>query len=167
MAYAFRYIVHVYFGKKRDDYPKTPHDPGIGLWGPPAVLVALVVAIGLFPAVVAGPLVEQVSRAVIGGDTPYYSLSLWHGVTPALFMSIAAIGLGLVILSAHRQIAAFWHGLTLPDAKVLFDRVVVGATRAAVAFTARLQNGSLERYIAMFIGAAVVCLLYTSPSPRD
>ena len=28
---------------------------------------ALVVAIGLFPAVVAGPLVEQVSRAVIGG----------------------------------------------------------------------------------------------------
>ncbi|MFN7129503.1 MAG: proton-conducting transporter membrane subunit, partial [Brevundimonas sp.] len=156
VAYSFRYIVHVYFGKRRTDYPKPPHDPGIGLWGPPTVLVGLVVAIGLFPAVVAGPLVEAVSRAVIGGETPYYSLSLWHGLTPALFMSIAAIGLGLVILSAHRPIAAVWRSLSMPDAKVLFDRGLVAATRAAAAFTDRTQNGSLERYIAMFIGAALV-----------
>ena len=156
VAYSFRYIVHVYFGKRRTDYPKPPHDPGIGLWGPPAVLVGLVVAIGLFPAVVAGPLVEAVSRAVIGGETPYYSLSLWHGLTPALFMSIAAIGLGLVILSAHRPIAAVWRSLSTPDAKVLFDRGLGAATRAAAAFTDRTQNGSLERYIAMFIGAALV-----------
>ncbi|MDP3405992.1 MAG: monovalent cation/H+ antiporter subunit A [Brevundimonas sp.] len=156
VAYSFRYIVHVYFGKRRTDYPKTPHDPGIGLWGPPAVLVALVVALGLFPAVVAGPLVEQVSRAVIGGDTPYYSLSLWHGVTPALFMSMAAIALGLVILSFHRRIAAVWHGLPLPDAKSLFDRAVAGFERISVAFTSATQNGSLERYIAFFVGTAVV-----------
>jgi multicomponent K+:H+ antiporter subunit A len=156
VAYSFRYIVHVFFGRRRTDYPRAPHDPGIGLWGPPAVLVALAVAIGLFPAVVAGPLVEQVARAVIGGATPYYSLSLWHGVTPALFMSLAAIGLGLAILAAHRRIAGVWHGLALPDAKTLFDGTVGIATRAAVACTDRIQNGSLERYIAMFIGTAVV-----------
>ncbi len=155
VAYSFRYIVHVFFGKRRTDYPRTPHDPGIGLWGPPAVLVALVVAIGLFPAVVAGPLVEQVARSVIGGETPYYSLSLWHGLTPALFMSLAAIGLGLAVLAAHHRIAGFWHGLALPDAKALFDKAVGAAARAAVAFTDRVQNGSLERYIAMFIGTAV------------
>jgi multicomponent K+:H+ antiporter subunit A len=156
VAYSFRYILHVFFGARRTDYPRAPHDPGIGLWGPPAVLVALAVAIGLFPAVVAGPLVEQAARAVIGGATPYYSLSLWHGVTPALFMSLAAIGLGLAILTAHRRIAGVWHGLALPDAKTLFDGAVGIATRAAVACTDRIQNGSLERYIAMFIGTAVV-----------
>jgi multicomponent K+:H+ antiporter subunit A len=156
VAYSFRYIVHVYFGKRRTDYPRAPHDPGIGLWGPPAVLVALVVAIGLFPAVVAGPLVEQVSRVVIGGETPYYSLSLWHGVTPALFMSMAAIAIGLVVLSLHRPIAKVWPGLPLPDAKALFDRAVAGTAGAALAFTARVQNGSLERYIAFFIGTAVL-----------
>ncbi|WP_396594490.1 monovalent cation/H+ antiporter subunit A [Brevundimonas sp. R86498] len=156
VAYSFRYIVHVYFGKRRTGYPKTPHDPGIGLWGPPAVLVALVVAIGLFPALVAGPLVEQVARAVIGGETPYYSLSLWHGVTPALFMSLAAIGIGLVILIFHRQISAVWSRLPLPDAKSLFDGAVAGLGGVSVAFTLRVQNGSLERYIAFFVGTAVV-----------
>jgi len=156
VAYSFRYVVQVYFGPRRDDYPKSPHDPGPGLWGPPAVLVALVVAIGLFPATVAGPLVEQVSRAVIGGSTPYYSLSLWHGVTPALFMSIAAIGIGLVLLRSHRQISAFWNGLRLPDAKRQFDTVVGAGLRLAISVTDRIQNGSLERYIAFFIATAVV-----------
>jgi multicomponent K+:H+ antiporter subunit A len=156
VAYAFRYIVHVYFGKRRDDYPKAPHDPPVGLWGPAAVLVALVVAIGLFPAVIAGPVVEQVSRTVIGGDTPYFSLSLWHGITPALFMSVTAIGLGVALLSAYRPVAAVWHGLRLPDAKTMFDRSVDRAAVAAVTFTRIIQNGSLERYIAMFIGTAVV-----------
>ncbi|WP_262422822.1 proton-conducting transporter transmembrane domain-containing protein [Brevundimonas denitrificans] len=57
VAYSLRYVIHVYFGPKRDDYPKKPHDPGIGLWGPPAVLTALVVLIGLMPALFAGPIV--------------------------------------------------------------------------------------------------------------
>jgi multicomponent K+:H+ antiporter subunit A len=49
VAYSFRYIVHVFFGARRDDYPHTPHDPPAGMWLPPALLVVLVVAIGLFP----------------------------------------------------------------------------------------------------------------------
>jgi multicomponent K+:H+ antiporter subunit A len=67
VAYSFRYIVHVFFGPTRNDYPHHPHDPPAGLWLPPALLVVLVVLIGLFPAVVAGPLVATVATAVIGG----------------------------------------------------------------------------------------------------
>ncbi|MDP3366856.1 MAG: proton-conducting transporter membrane subunit, partial [Pseudomonas sp.] len=120
VAYSLRYIVHVYFGPRRDDYPKKPHDPGIGLWGPPAVLTALVVAIGLAPALVAGPLVNAVAGAVTNGAAEPVHLALWHGVTPALFMSLAAIGLGALLLMNHRRLDRLWRGAGLPDAKRMF-----------------------------------------------
>ena len=46
-AYSFRLIAHVFLGPVRDDYPSKPHDPGPGMWLPPALLVVLVVVIGL------------------------------------------------------------------------------------------------------------------------
>jgi len=156
VAYSLRYVVHVYFGPRRDDYPKKPHDPGIGLWGPPAVLVALVVAIGLAPALVAGPLVERVAGAVTNGAAPYVHLKLWHGVTPALFMSLAAIVLGILLLMNHRRLDRRWHAAGLPDAKRLFDRAVAAAATASRRGVDTIQNGSLQRAMAALIGTAVV-----------
>jgi multicomponent K+:H+ antiporter subunit A len=155
VAYSLRYIVHVYFGPRRDDYPKKPHDPGIGLWGPPAVLTALVVAIGLAPALVAGPLVNAVAGAVTNGAAEPVHLALWHGVTPALFMSMAAIGLGVVLLMNHRRLDRLWQAAGLPDAKRMFDRTVGQAVVAARRGVDALQNGSLQRAMAALIGTAV------------
>ncbi|MDO9587136.1 MAG: MnhB domain-containing protein, partial [Brevundimonas sp.] len=156
VAYSLRYVVHVYFGPRRDDYPKKPHDPGIGLWGPPAVLAALVAAIGLAPALVAGPLVNAVAGAVTNGAAEPVKLALWHGVTPALFMSMAAIGLGVLLLMNHRRLDRLWHGAGLPDAKRLFDRTTAAAVVAARRGVDALQNGSLQRAMVALIGTAVV-----------
>jgi multicomponent K+:H+ antiporter subunit A len=156
VAYSLRYIVHVYFGPRRDDYPKKPHDPGIGLWGPPAVLAALVVAIGLAPALVAGPLVNAVAGAVTNGAAEPVTLALWHGVTPALFMSVAAIVLGALLLMGHGRLDRMWHAARLPDAKRLFDRSVAAAASGAQRAVDALQNGSLQRAMAALIGTAVV-----------
>ncbi|MGV8929175.1 MAG: monovalent cation/H+ antiporter subunit A [Brevundimonas sp.] len=156
VAYSLRYIAHVYFGPRRDDYPKTPQDPGVGLWGPPAVLVALVLAIGLAPALVAGPLVNRVAAAVTNGAAPQVQLALWHGVTPALFMSLAAIGVGALLLVGHRRLDRLWHAAPLPDAKRLFDRAVATAVPAARRGVDALQNGSLQRAMAALIGTAVM-----------
>lgn len=156
VAYSLRYIMHVYFGPRRDDYPKAPHDPGIGLWGPPAVLVALVVAIGLAPALVAGPLVNLVAGAVTNGAAEPVKLALWHGVTPALFMSVAAIGLGALLLGGHRRLDGLWQAARLPEAKRLFDAGVLGAVRLARKGTDLVQNGSLQRGMVALIGTAVV-----------
>jgi len=54
VAYSLRLIAHVFFGPVRSDYPHAPHDPGVGLWASPAVLVALVVAVGIAPMTLAG-----------------------------------------------------------------------------------------------------------------
>ena len=156
VAYSLRYIVHVYFGPRRDDYPKAPHDPGVGLWGPPAVLTALVVAIGLAPAVFAGPLVDAVAQAVTNGAAPHVHLALWHGVTPALFMSVIAIAIGALALAVHGRLQRRVEALPLPQAKALFDAGVKGATALSRRGVDALQNGSLQRAMAALIGTAVV-----------
>jgi multicomponent K+:H+ antiporter subunit A len=72
------------------------------LWLPVGVLVMLVVGIGILPALIAGPVVEITSRAVIGAQNlPEYKLALWHGFTPALFMSLIAFAGGALLLLAH------------------------------------------------------------------
>ncbi len=155
-AYSFRFIAHVFFGPKRDDYPKPPHDPGIGLWGPPAVLVVLVVLIGLLPALMAEPLVKSVSAAVIGAEPPYFHLSLWHGLTPALFMSAIAVAGGLVMLWRYGAFDRMWQALPVPVAKRMFDRGIHGAVRGARVLSYGLHNGSLQRMLFVLFAFVIV-----------
>ncbi len=150
VAYSFRYIAHVFLGPKRDDYPAHPHDPGFGMWAAPALLVFLVVLIGLMPNAMVGTLVAATSGAVIGGELPYYSLKLWHGVTPALFMSIVAVAGGALLLAAHRPLARLWDAAPRPEAKVIFDALVEGIARGARRLTDALHDGALPRYLAIF-----------------
>ncbi|WOI34533.1 monovalent cation/H+ antiporter subunit A [Tritonibacter scottomollicae] len=160
-AYSFRYIAHVFLGPKRDDYPAKPHDPGFGMWASPALLVTLVVLIGLFSAKLVGPLVAASASAVIGGEKlPYYSLKLWHGVTPALYMSIIAIVGGLVLLALHRPLERVWTALPRPEAKEIFDAIVGAATRLMQGITARLHDGSLTRYGAIMISFTAALSIY-------
>ncbi|MFV8824899.1 monovalent cation/H+ antiporter subunit A [Thauera sp. WH-2] len=155
VAYSFRYIVHVFFGAKRDDYPHTPHDPPAGMWLPPAVLVALVVAIGLFPHTLAGPLVAVVSGAVIGAPAPEHHLALWHGFNPALALSAIAVVVGLAALAAYRRVRAVWQAGPHPEAKAMFDALIDAAVHLAAWITHRVHNGSLQRYLAFAVSAFV------------
>jgi multicomponent K+:H+ antiporter subunit A len=150
VAYSLRYIAHVYIGPKRQDYPRDPHDPPFGLWAPSAVLVVLVVAIGLFPAAIAGPLVQSVSTAVIGAEPPYYALKMWHGFTPALLMSIFAVLVGAAILWRYRSAEDLWRKLPIPQAKALFDRAIGRLITGNRKLALTIHNGSLQRYLGIF-----------------
>ncbi|NMG02180.1 monovalent cation/H+ antiporter subunit A [Azoarcus taiwanensis] len=156
VAYSFRYIVHVFFGPKRDDYPAKPHDPPAGLWLPPALLVALVVLIGLFPETFAGALVRVAAGAVIGAQVPDFHLSIWHGFTPALWMSVVAVVVGLTLLRLYPRVRALWQAGPHPEAKAMFDAVIDSVVLASRLLVLGLHNGSLQRYLAFMIGAAVV-----------
>jgi multicomponent K+:H+ antiporter subunit A len=71
-------------------------------------------------------------------------------------MSLAAIGLGVLLLLNHRRLDRLWHNAGLPDAKRLFDRTVAAAGAAARRGVDAVQNGSLQRAMAALIGTAVV-----------
>ncbi|MEM6668520.1 MAG: monovalent cation/H+ antiporter subunit A [Pseudomonadota bacterium] len=151
VAYSFRYIGHVFFGPVRTDYPAKPHDPGFGMWIAPAFLVTLVVLIGVASDAMVGDLVATTSRAVIGSsELPYYSLKIWHGVTPALFMSIIAIVGGLVLLSAHRPLERLWRAISVFEAKAVFDAVVESIAAVGRRLTDGLHDGSMSRYAGVF-----------------
>ena len=156
VAYSLRYIIHVYLGPARDDYPHRPHDPPFGMWAPPAILVVLVVLIGLFPNTIVGPLLATSAGAVIGAELPYYSLSLWHGLTPALFMSIFAVGAGYVLLTRHGRAITLRERFYRPEAKELFDTAVEEIVAWSRTGTWALQNGSLQRYLAAMTGMALI-----------
>ncbi|KUJ86200.1 cation:proton antiporter [Ruegeria marisrubri] len=155
-AYSFRFISHVFLGPQRDDYPTTPHDPGAGMWLAPAFLVVLVVAIGLFSKAIVGPLVAIASSAVIGSeDLPYYSLKLWHGFTPALYMSIIAVIGGMFLLGFHGYLERLWNALPRPEAKTIFDAVIGAMTALSRWITDKLHNGVISRYAVIFIAFTV------------
>jgi multicomponent K+:H+ antiporter subunit A len=155
VAYSFRFIAHVFLGPKRDDYPHKPHDPGFGMCASPALLVVGVVVIGLLPALVE-PLVVVAGSAVIGGEKlPYFHLKIWHGVTPALYMSIVAVAGGLVLLGLHGRLERVWNALPRPEAKVIFDWLIDAVVALTRRVTALTHDGALTRYLAIFVITSV------------
>ncbi|MEM8648570.1 MAG: hydrogen gas-evolving membrane-bound hydrogenase subunit E, partial [Pseudomonadota bacterium] len=157
-AYSFRYIGHTFLGPERDDYPAKPHDPGIGMWGPPALLCVLVVGIGVAPFL-AEPLVFLVTEAVLGNAAalPDEHLKIWHGVNAALWMSVIAVVGGLMLLAAYNPVAGGWAVAGPPAAKAIFDAIIDAIVSLATVITARLHDGALTRYAAIF-GVTVVAL---------
>ncbi len=148
-AYSFRYIWQVFFGPVRDDYPHKPHDPGTGFLAPPAFLTLLVVLIGVMP-VLAEPLVHVTAAAVTGSELPEFHLKIWHGFTPALYMSMIATAGGVILLALHRPLDRAWIAAPRPEAKAIFDWIVGTAARGSTWLTDRLHDGSLTRYAAIF-----------------
>jgi multicomponent K+:H+ antiporter subunit A len=151
VAYSFRFLAHGFLGPVRDDYPHTPHDPGPGLWGAPAFLATLVVLIGLFPMVTAAWLVDAAATAVTG-EPVAAKITHWHGLyAPALWMSLAAVGGGLVALGAYPRLRAMWDATPRPEAKPIFDGIIEPLAALARSTTEALHNSSLSRAIAVAV----------------
>ncbi|MFK7881555.1 monovalent cation/H+ antiporter subunit A [Roseobacter sp.] len=156
-AYCFRLIGHTFLGKVRDDYPAKPHDPGAGLWLPPAILVVLVVVIGIAPFL-AEPFVKLVTASVLGdaNAVPKAYFKIWHGLVPALYMSIVATVGGFLLLLAYRPALRIWDGTPRPEAKVIFEGLVEAIVLLAKRFTHGLHNGAFSRYGAIMVATVVV-----------
>ena len=154
-AYCFRLIGHVFFGPVRDDYPAVPHDPPAGLWLPPALLMVPVVLIGVAPFL-AEPFVKLVTASVLGdvADVPSAYFKIWHGLVPALYMPVAAVVGGLLLLAMFNPALRFWEAAPRPEAKTIFEAIVEGAARLAQRLILPLHNGAFSRYAA--IGTLVI-----------
>ena len=149
-AYCFRLIGHVFMGPVRDDYPAKPHDPGAGLWVPPAILVVLVVAIGVAPFL-AEPFVKLVTQAVLGGaaEVPTAYFKIWHGLVPALYMSIIAVVGGLLMVALFSPALRLWDATPRPEAKTIMDAIVATIVALAQKIILPLHNGAFTRYAAI------------------
>ncbi len=149
-AYSFRLIAHTFLGPKRDDYPAKPHDPGPGMWLPPALLIIPVVVIGCAPFL-AEPFVKLVTSAVLGttAEVPTAYFKIWHGLVPALYMSIAAVVGGLIVLALFNPLLRLWDAAPRPEAKTIFEALIAAVVSLARSGIHGLHNGAFSRYAAI------------------
>ncbi|MDX8348309.1 monovalent cation/H+ antiporter subunit A [Cognatiyoonia sp. IB215446] len=153
VAYSFRFVAHVFLGPVRDDYPHTPHDPPFGMWAAPALLVVMVIIIGVAPFLAEG-IVTAAASAVTGADL-HPHLKIWHGVTPALWMSVIAIAGGAILLLIHRPLDKAWIAAPRPEAKAIFDKLVALIVAVSRAISEISHNGAISRYLAIFTVTSV------------
>ncbi len=162
VAYSVRLVHDLFFNGPPRDLPNPhPHEPPIGMKAPVALLAAVCVVVGVLPALTLGPLVQVATTAMLGKAPPEFQLAIWHGFNLPLLLSMLALicGTGLYFALArggwlHRLSSERWFGpLTGPH---LFSRGMDRLFGSAGRITARLEIGSLQRYVAWMLIAALL-----------
>src|SRR5690606_36880180 len=96
VLYSLRFIHQAFFGPPPRDLPKEPHEAPFWMRLPVEVLVLACLVVGIVPAATIGPFLGAAAQAVLGDATPYYSLSIWHGFTQPLILSLLALAGGTI-----------------------------------------------------------------------
>ena len=162
VAYSLRFVHDTYFNGPLGDVPnRHPHEPPLGMKLPSILLVTMCIVVGLFPAMTLGPLVHVAATALSGKALPEYHLAIWHGFNLPLLMSAIALvaGVGLYLWLArskrlHRIQSEQWFGPA--TGRQLFDAAIDGLFASAGRLSARLETGSLQRYLVWVIVPAVL-----------
>ncbi len=157
VAYSWRFIHDVFFNGEPVDLPKyPPHEPPRFMKVPVEMLVVLCLVVGIFPNFTVEPFMHAAASAVLGHEMPPYHLALWHGFNLPLLMSGIALAGGLLLYSQREGLFAFYERKFRSDEKLVFEARVQRSVRLAQWVTDRLENGSLQRYMALFVGSALV-----------
>lgn len=152
VALALILTVRPFFGELKPT-PQPPHDPPVSLWLGPAVLGLLGLAMGLFPQAAAAYLAQPAVRALVGAPVEV-SLSLWHGINPALIMSLVAVALGVLLYfgwTAWRKQVARLTSLLRWGPEAGYSWSIVLLNWIASAQTRVLQNGHLRFYLLVVV----------------
>ncbi|SIT81150.1 monovalent cation/H+ antiporter subunit A [Pontibaca methylaminivorans] len=129
VTYSLKLAIGAFLGPPPDDLPvEKPHDPRPLMWLPVAVLAAGCLTIGLFPGATER-LLFSVGSAIIGPLAPQLHIRLWHGLTPALMMSLAAYGGGALLYVLLRRRPQEPRVMVRIDAVAMFERLLQVATR--------------------------------------
>ena len=91
VTYSLRFIHGVFFGPQPTQLDRVPHEPPALMRRPIEILVLLCILVGAFPGIIMGPYLAAAVVSVLGPDTPYYSLAVWHGFNVPLLMSLVAL----------------------------------------------------------------------------
>jgi multicomponent K+:H+ antiporter subunit A len=124
VAYSLRFILDVFFGPPPVGLPRTPHEPPHWMRFPVELLVVVCLVVGIFPVITIGPFLHTAVVAVLGLDSPAYSLALWHGFTLPLLMSVIALIGGVTLYAVlHTYMPG---GIVLPVMHLFTAKPIFG-----------------------------------------
>jgi multicomponent K+:H+ antiporter subunit A len=165
VAYSLRFIHGVFFGPPATDLPRTPHEPPHWMRFPIELLVLVCLLVGILPAITIGPFLATAVRAVLGPDTPYYSLAVWHGFNEPLLMSLIALAGGILLYwLLQRHLAKGIDGPPLVrhlKGQRIFERVLVTLSWKWARSLERLFGTQrLQPQLRMLVAFAVLAALW-------
>jgi multicomponent Na+:H+ antiporter subunit A len=146
-----------FFGPKRGQPPKAPHEGPPALWIGPVLLAAVSVLLSLLPDQLAVPLIQPAATAVHGAHTEL-ELSPWIGLSPALVQGLVMLALGAALYLAHDRALVFTRGLHWLAAwgpARAYRLALDGLAGLARWQTRHLQGGVLGTYLLIVVGTAV------------
>jgi len=156
VAYSSRFIHDVFFNGDPIDLPRQPHEPPRWMRAPVEVLVVLCLLVGIFPQWSVAPLLGAAAGAALQAPLPPFELAVWHGFNLPFIMSLVALAGGITLYALRRPLYAWHDRLPSLHARIAFERfyeVLVDLSRRIVSW---LDNGSLQRYLALFITFVLV-----------
>lgn len=150
-AYSIRFIDGIFLGRRRSEHlPKHMHEPTPVMLAPPALLAILVILIGIFPSATVHYIIEPAASGILLEDV-HLHVSLWHGFTAALLMTIITFIAGAALYAKYGAIAAWQDRVNARypawSFNSLYDRVVDGASGKSTAFAKVMQPGPLRPYL--------------------
>jgi multicomponent Na+:H+ antiporter subunit A len=154
-TYSMKIFFHVFYGEESKELPKHPHDPPFGMLFSPGLLAAVTVIVGILPFI-AERFVNAATAAITQQHADFY-LTIWHGFTPALWMSVITVAVGIALYS-RRALLETLHskppfGLTV---NAMYDwwypNIMVGAEKLINMF----QSRKIRFYFMYILGMVVV-----------
>ncbi|MDI6745885.1 MAG: monovalent cation/H+ antiporter subunit A [Rhodocyclaceae bacterium] len=157
VAYSLRFIHDVFFNGDPIDLPKTPHEPPRWMKVPVEILVVLCLLVGIFPAQTVEPILAVAAGAVLQGPLPAHDLAIWHGVSPALWMSVIALCGGGLLYFLRKPLFALHSRLEgRLDARAIYEQLLEGALAFARRVVSLVDTGSLQRQALLLVLAVLV-----------
>ncbi|MBI1619519.1 monovalent cation/H+ antiporter subunit A [Aquamicrobium zhengzhouense] len=165
VTYSVRFIHTVFFGPKPVDLPKIPHEPPHWMRLPIELLVLICLIVGMVPSITVGPYLHTAVVAVLGSETPEYSLAVWHGFNTPLVMSVIALVGGILLYFAlNNYLATCEDGtpfLRNLKGQRIFERILVTISwRWARWIEANLGTRRLQPQLRLVVLAAFVAGLW-------
>lgn len=124
------------------------HDPSWPLWLPPLVLAALGLVAGLAPWLLNGPFAA--AATAVAGRPVEVSLSVWHGVTPALLLSLLTLAAVGAAYAARVGIRSYtWQPRY--GTEHVYNGVLAALNAVSRAIAPALHSASLRTYVMVIV----------------
>ena len=146
---------------------KPAHEPPWPLWTPPLVLAIIGFLAGIVPSILTGPL--GAAATAIAGVPVAVSLSLWHGFTPALLLSVVTLaGVGVAYAGREAVRRRTWKPKYGTEDAYNGGLSTLNAVSRAIG--PALHSASLRTYIMVIVVTSVLIggtALVTDLGPRS
>ncbi len=134
---------------------RQPHEAPPSLTLGPVMLGGLGVLLGLLPGVFSARLAGPAAAAALGRPVSL-ELALWHGVNPALLLSLATVAAGLFLLWLLEPVRNILQGRLRPGGPERWYQAGLSALNViATEQTRILQSGVLRRYLTIIVLSTV------------